>query len=148
MAKSSDAELERFVDTGEAIVREGDTGRDMFVIQYGRVEIRKQVNGSDVTLASLTKGDFFGEMSLLESLPRDADAVAVAPTKLLVIQPGGLLLRIRRDPTFAFEMLNKLSSRLRRQNARLVRAIEAKGLTSTREILLYKPDTLPGEASE
>jgi len=59
-------------------------------------------------------------MSLLEGLPRDADAQAVGPTRVLVIGQGGLLLRIRRDPTFAFELLKRLSHRVRTLNARVV----------------------------
>ena len=55
-------------------------------------------------------------MSLLESLPREADATAVTDTELLVITQGGLLVRLRRDPTFAVEMLHKLSGRVRSLN--------------------------------
>lgn len=118
-------EFEESYAHGDLIVREGDTSRHMYVIQTGRVEITKRIGGDEVTLAILDKGDFFGEMSLLESLPRDANARAVGPTRLLVINPGGLLLRIRRDPTFAFEMLHKLSGRIRAQNRRLVELVEA-----------------------
>ncbi|MCA9518334.1 MAG: cyclic nucleotide-binding domain-containing protein [Myxococcales bacterium] len=109
---------ERFAD-GETIVREGEHGREMYVIQSGRVEITKRIGGEEVQLAVLEKGDFFGEMGLLESLPRDANARAIGPTSLLVINAGGLLVRIRRDPTFAFEMLHRLSGRIRQLNKRL-----------------------------
>ena len=118
-------EFEESYAHGDLVVREGDTARHMYVIQSGRVEITKRIGGEDVSLAVLEKGDFFGEMSLLESLPRDANARAVGPTRLLVINPGGLLLRIRRDPTFAFEMLHKLSGRIRAQSRRLVELVEA-----------------------
>jgi len=121
----SKTEIERTCRDGEYVVREGEKGREMFVIKSGQVRITKNVGEAEVVLATLRKGDFFGEMSLLESLARDADAVAVGMTRLLVIQPGGLLLRIRRDPTFAMEMLQRLSHRLRTQNDRLVRALEA-----------------------
>ena len=119
----SKTELERVCADGEIIVREGDDSREMYVINKGSVEIT--VGAEQLVIATLHKGDFFGEMSLLESLPRAASVRAVGETRLLVIQPGGLLLRIRRDPTFAFEMLHKLSGRVRRQNGRLVRALEA-----------------------
>jgi CRP-like cAMP-binding protein len=78
-------------------------------------------------------------MSLLESMVRDADARAVGATRLLVIQPGGLLMRIRRDPTFAFEMLHRLSGRLRTQNARLVEALQALAQVDEEapEVLMY-----------
>lgn len=100
--------------SGETIVRRGDAADEMFVIRTGEVEIRR-----DGLVARLGPGDFFGEMSLLESLPRDADAVAVTPVELLVITQGGLLVRLRRDPTFAVEMLHRLSGRIRALNAQL-----------------------------
>jgi len=116
-------EFERKCEDGELIVREGDEDREMFIIRAGQVRITKQVGDEELTLATLERGDFFGEMALLESLPRTANARAVGPTRLLVIQPGGLLLRIRRDPTFAFEMLHRLSGRIRGLNRRLVEAV-------------------------
>ncbi len=108
----------------DVIVAEGEAGRHMYVIQSGQVEITKRIGHEEITLAVLGKGDFFGEMSLLESLPRDANARAVGPTRLLVINPGGLLVRIRRDPTFAFEMLHRLSGRIRNLNRRVVELLE------------------------
>lgn len=113
-------ELERTYADGESIVAEGDHSRDMFVIQNGRVRITKKVGEREIELATLERGDFFGEMSLLESLPRDATARAMGETQLLVISAGALLVRMRRDPTFAFEMLHRLSGRVRVLNARLV----------------------------
>jgi CRP/FNR family cyclic AMP-dependent transcriptional regulator len=62
-------------------------------------------------------------MSLLESLPRSATARAVDHVKLLAIQPGGFLLKIRRDPTFAFEIMQSLSRRIRLTNEALMAAL-------------------------
>ena|SRR5688500_8136707 len=111
-------DTERSVPAGDYIVRQGDEASDMFVIRSGRVEISRR-NGGDgkQVLATLRQGDFFGEMSLLESLPREADAIALTDTKLFLIAQGGLLMRLRRDPTFALEMLHALSGRLRAMNA-------------------------------
>jgi CRP-like cAMP-binding protein len=113
-------EAELVVADGDDIVREGDVGHDMFIVQSGQVRISKRKTRGEVVLATLDKGDFFGEMSLLESLPREATARAVGETRLLVLSRGGLLFRLRRDPTFALEMLNHLSSRLRAAQARLI----------------------------
>ncbi len=112
---------------GELIVRAGDLGAEMYVIQSGRVRITKQMGGREVVLGDLGPGDFFGEMSLLESLPRDADAVAIGETKLLVLNAGSLLVRLRRDPTFALEMLHRLSGRVRTLNAELEKALGTNG---------------------
>jgi len=85
-------------------------------------------------------------MSLLEGLPRDASAVAQGGAVVLVMTPGALLVRLRRDPTFAFEVLRRLSGRVRSLNARLVAALaesERSGDVgpSAREPLLYSPET-------
>jgi CRP-like cAMP-binding protein len=113
-------EAELVVADGDDIIREGDVGHDMYIIQSGQVRISKRKTRGEVVLATLDKGDFFGEMSLLESLPREATARAVGEVRLLVLSRGGLLFRLRRDPTFALEMLNHLSSRLRVAQARLL----------------------------
>src|SRR5262249_6659660 len=114
--------VERYAD-GEIIVREGEMGREMYVIKRGAVDVTKSLNGRTVVLATLGRGSFFGEMSLLESLPRNATVRAKGDTQLLVIEPGGLLLKIRRDPTFAFEMLQHMSRRIRDLDEQLMHVL-------------------------
>jgi len=108
------------LEDGELVFREGDETTEMFIVQSGRIEIVKDVAGHEVRLAILERGSFFGEMSLLEGLPRSATAKALGETKLLVLRPGSLLLQIRRDPTFAFELLQQMSGRIRDLNDKLV----------------------------
>ena len=112
---------QRTVEAGEFVFRQGEKGIDLFVIQSGSVEISRGEGEQRTVMATLRQGDFFGEMSVLESMPRDADAVAVTRTELLVITQGGLLIRLRRDPTFAVEMLHKLSGRVRALNQQVER---------------------------
>ncbi|HUP86113.1 MAG TPA: cyclic nucleotide-binding domain-containing protein [Acidimicrobiales bacterium] len=112
-ARRQPGDTERTFAAGDVILRRGDEGTEMFVIRAGEVDIRR-----DGVMARLGPGEFFGEMSLLESLPRDADVVAVSDVHLLVLTQGGLLFRLRRDPTFALEMLHRLSGRIRTLNAR------------------------------
>jgi CRP-like cAMP-binding protein len=112
-------EIQTF-DDGEVVVREGEETREMFVIKEGAIEIFRLVGGHEVRLAVLDRGDFFGEMSLLEGLPRSATARARGRTELVVLRPGSLLLRIRQDPTFAFELLQQMSRRIRQLNDQLV----------------------------
>jgi CRP-like cAMP-binding protein len=114
----------------------------MFVIQSGRVRITKRVADGEIELAMLERGDFFGEMSLLESLPRDATAHAMGQTQLLVISAGALLVRMRRDPTFAFEMLHRLSGRVRSLNARVVELLRrSAGEDADVQAMMYLPGT-------
>ena len=116
-------ETEKVVPDGDVVVRVGDHGAEMYVIKSGRVRISRPMGGRTVVLSELGPGEFFGEMSLLESLPRDADAVSVGESRLLVLNAGSLLVRLRRDPTFALEMLHRLSGRVRALNAELEKAL-------------------------
>ena len=143
-------EQSRSYGDGELICQEGESSSEMFVIQSGSVRIFKArppghgrpSQPPEIELAVLNKGDFFGEMSLLEGLPRDASAVAQGGALVLVMTPGALLVRLRRDPTFAFEVLRRLSGRVRSLNARLVAALaESEAGPSAREPLLYSPET-------
>jgi CRP-like cAMP-binding protein len=119
--KALPGDSQRTVEAGEVIFRQGEKGIDLFVIQSGIVEISRGEGEQRTVMATLRQGDFFGEMSVLESMPRDADAVALTRTELLAITQGGLLIRLRRDPTFAIEMLHKLSGRVRALNQQVDR---------------------------
>jgi len=128
-------EVQTFED-GEVVVREGEESREMFIVRTGRVEIVKEMEGHEVRLATLERGSFFGEMSLLEGLPRSATARALGITELVILRPGSLLVQIRRDPTFAFELLQQMSRRVRELNDRLM-------LTMAGEV----PGSLPAHPS-
>ena len=103
---------ERTFNTGDVIFSEGDTTSEMFIVQEGTVVLTKQVAGREVFLGTQERGDFFGEMSLLHASPRHATCVAMSPTRLLAIRSGELLMKLRRDPTLALEMLTQMSRRL------------------------------------
>lgn len=120
--------IKEFAD-GERIFEEGDTGRDLYIIQKGSVEIRKKTALGEIPLAQFQRGEFFGELALVHSIPRTAAAVAVGPTTLIILQPGGFLLKIRRDPTFAFEMIQQLGHRVKTSNDRIVALIEKTPVT-------------------
>jgi CRP-like cAMP-binding protein len=119
MKALSQHELQTFED-GEMIFREGEESSEMFVLRSGKVEILKDIGGHQARLAVLERGSFFGEMSLLEGLPRSASARAIGKAMLLVLRPGSLLIQIRRDPTFAFELMQQMSGRIRDLNDKLV----------------------------
>lgn len=126
----------RDFNDGDVIFREGDDSREMYVVISGEVVVAKKSAQGEVVLAQLKKGDFVGEMSLLESLPRSASARAKGVTKLLSIHPGGFLLKIRRDPTFAFEMLQTLSRRIRVTNDALMKELNNHGSKDSLKAIL------------
>jgi CRP/FNR family cyclic AMP-dependent transcriptional regulator len=113
----------------DTIVREGEMGTEMFIIQEGKVVVTKKIGDNEIFLATLERGDFFGEMSLLESVPRTATVRAIMPSRLVAIRAGELLMKFRRDPTFAFEMLQRMSSRVRQLNEQVVQLMQLDQVT-------------------
>ena len=108
---------------GSFIFREGDLGTEMFILQEGQVEILKTVSGVDEQLAILEKGDFFGEMSLLEDLPRTASARAVSDCKVIRINGATFDQMLRSKPEIAVRIMRKLSRRLRQTDQMLREAL-------------------------
>ena len=104
---------------GAVIFREGDLGREMYIIQRGRVRITLPVGGREQEVAVLEKGDFFGEMALLdESSARSATAVAVDDVDALQLRSTDLDQLLRRKPDIAVRMMMQLAERLRETNRR------------------------------
>jgi len=101
------------VKEGEFVFREGDLGTDMYIIHEGKVEILSGTGSSEQLLSVLEKGDFFGEMSILEDLPRAASARAVTPVKVLQINGSTFDQMLRGNPEIAVRMMRKLARRLR-----------------------------------
>jgi len=106
-------------DNGQVLFHEGDDGDDMYIIQSGRVAIKKKVKDGDTTLAVLEKGDFFGEMAILERMPRSATAEVIEPGDLIVISGEMFGDMIKANPEIAVRMLRKQSIRLRETNRQL-----------------------------
>jgi CRP-like cAMP-binding protein len=108
---------------GEDVFREGDLGTEMFIVHAGKVEIVKSIEGEEKQLAVLERGDFFGEMSLLEEMPRAATARALTDVKLLQINGSTFDQMLRANPEIAVRMMRKLSRRLRQTDDMLERTI-------------------------
>ena len=108
----------RFFNQGEVIFRENDEGAEMFIIIQGLVEIRKSTSSSSSKiLTTLQKGDMFGEMAIIEKQPRSATAVAVQPTRVLVLNEKLYDRMLGSNPDFARKMNRVLSERVRRADA-------------------------------
>jgi hypothetical protein len=126
-------------DEGEHVFREGELGTEMYIIQEGRVEILKELQGEPRQLAVLEKGDFFGEMAVLEDLPRTAGARALTAVKLLMINGSTFDQMLRSNPEIAVRMMRKLSRRLR-ETDRMLR--ESLG-SSEAQPVVEMPPALP-----
>ena len=106
-------ELGRTYKDGEIICREGEKGKNMHVIQSGKVNIIKKTAEGTLTLSTLKEGEIFGEMALFDHLPRSATVKAAGETRILTIDRKGLFPRISKDPTLAFKILESMSKRIR-----------------------------------
>jgi CRP/FNR family transcriptional regulator, cyclic AMP receptor protein len=96
------------------LFRAGDAGDSMYLIERGKVRICVHTkDGLEVTLAELGRGDFFGEMALLDGEPRSADAVVAEDAKLALLSREHFLTFMRNTPEVALEMLTALGNRLR-----------------------------------
>jgi CRP/FNR family transcriptional regulator, cyclic AMP receptor protein len=106
---------------GEAIVREGETGDCMYVVQAGQVEVLQGKENKEVRLAVLNEGDFFGEMSIFEREVRSATVRAIGEVRVLTVEKKNFLRRIQEDPSLAYHIVQTMSHRIRELNAELVR---------------------------
>lgn len=108
---------------GEIIFSEGDIGTEMLIIQSGTVELLKSIGGETRVLATLEKGDFFGEMSVLEDVPRTASARAKTDVELVRINGATFDAMLKSNTEIAVRMMRKLSRRLREVTAMLEEAL-------------------------
>ena len=104
---------------GDPIFAEGDRGETMFIVQSGEIGLYRQTNGQRQSLGVLEKGDFFGEMSILEGRPRSHSAVAEDDAELIEINNTIFDKMIRGNIEIAVRMLRKLSIRLREAESKI-----------------------------
>lgn len=104
----------REAETGTALFRTGDDGDAMYLIENGRVRISiTDEDEKEIMLAELARGDFFGEMAIIDGKKRSADAVIAEDARLAVLSRDNFLRFIRNNPMVALEMLSATFSRLR-----------------------------------
>jgi CRP-like cAMP-binding protein len=98
--------------TGDVLFREGDRGEEMYVIQSGVVQILKLVGAVQRPLATLGRGEFVGEMAILNDKPRTATAMVLEEAKCLVIDAATLEQMISNNTEIALRLVKKLARRL------------------------------------
>lgn len=100
------------IPKGTVLFKEGDPGKEMYVVQSGKVSIAKTVRDVEKVLATLGPGEFFGEMAIIANKPRNATAIVAEDARLLVIDPRTFESMIRGNAEIAVRMIKKLADRL------------------------------------
>ncbi|MBI3941252.1 MAG: cyclic nucleotide-binding domain-containing protein [Acidobacteria bacterium] len=106
---------------GEIVVRQGEMGDCMFVIQAGQLEVLREEGARELRLTVLGKGDIFGEMALFDGGVRSATVRALGEARALTLDKRTFLRRVHEDPSLAFRILQTMSHRIRQLNGELVR---------------------------
>jgi len=109
LKKVAESGEERRYRTGTTIMEEKTKGAGLYMVLHGNVEVRK---GTKV-LARLSKGQFFGDMSLIDEQPRSANVVAVQPTECFTLSPRDFYALTRKHPELLLLMLKEITKRLR-----------------------------------
>jgi CRP-like cAMP-binding protein len=105
-------------DVGDVIFEEGSTGRELYVVLDGKIDIVKDSGATRTTIVTLGKGEFFGEMAVIDGSSRSATAIAAAPkTKVMRINHARFVYLVSQQPAFALMIMDALSKRLRASNA-------------------------------
>jgi CRP/FNR family transcriptional regulator, cyclic AMP receptor protein len=109
LAAVSEKATEVDFPAGRVIARQGEIGTGFFIVVDGRVRVVRDGE----TLATLGPGDFFGELSVLDRLPRVAQVVAEAPTRCLALASWDFEQVLLDQPGLALAILRGLAARLR-----------------------------------
>jgi CRP-like cAMP-binding protein len=94
------------------IFSEGEDGSELFIIQSGNVKITKIVNDNEVLLATLSPGDIFGEMALLNNEPRSASAIAGGETKMMAVNKNNFVKMVQKEPKMTTRLTTLLAERI------------------------------------
>jgi uncharacterized membrane protein len=106
-----------------SLFRAGDEGDAMYLIEQGKVRISVRASdGGDMMLTELGRGDFFGEMALLDGQSRSAEAIVTEDARLAVLSREHFLSFLRSSSTVALELLTALANRLRHTDELLRRS--------------------------
>lgn len=105
----ADLALTRSYQTGEDITSEGQEGEEFFLIERGSVAVTQK--GS--AIAELGAGDHFGELSLLDRIPRTATVTAKEPTDVILLRRRAFMTLLGRTPEMAIRLLQTAAQRIR-----------------------------------
>jgi CRP-like cAMP-binding protein len=109
----SSGALGKVYEDGDVIIRQGDVGECMYVVQEGEVEVFVDREGREVRLAVRGEGEMIGEMAVFEREVRSASVRALGRARVLTLDKKNFMKRINEDPTLAFRIVETMSRRIR-----------------------------------
>jgi len=103
------------LNAGARLFERGDRGSELYIVHSGKVELSIQdLAGEKIVLTVAERGDFFGELSLLDSHPRTATAKALEDTELIVLNRDNLLIFFKKKPDAALDMIAAMGAMIRK----------------------------------
>lgn len=114
-------ELGRLYQDGETILRQGDAGDCMYVIQEGEADIIVEQDGKEIKVRTAGPGEIIGEMAIFEKEVRCASVRAAGPMRALTVDKRTFLTRVHEDPSLAFRIVQSMSQRIRELTAEIAR---------------------------
>jgi CRP-like cAMP-binding protein len=120
LARLADVSRERNYPKNSVILFEDDPGDALYMVVSGSVKVVLiGEDGREVILSVLPEGSFFGEMALLDELPRSAHVIAMQDANLLVLRREDFQRKLQETPTIAFGLMAELSRRLRKADDKI-----------------------------
>lgn len=102
------------------ILIEEESGNTLFIIQNGRVKVsRMSDDGREVILSILQKGDFFGELSLIDGKARSASVTAIENSEILLLRRGNFMGLLEEYPQISISLLKELAARIRKSDTQI-----------------------------
>jgi len=117
----AEGDLGRVYRDGEVLVRQGDAGDCMYVIQEGEAEIYMERDGKEILLRTADAGEVIGEMAIFERVVRSASVRAKGEMRALTVDKRNFLKRINEDPSLAFRLVKLMSKKIREMSDEVAR---------------------------
>ncbi|MGH9319764.1 MAG: cyclic nucleotide-binding domain-containing protein [Vicinamibacteria bacterium] len=118
LKRLSDFIQEKTVRSGEIIFREEDLGDEMYLVRSGQVSIHHELDSGPALIEMVKPGGYFGEMAIIDDLPRTATATTEVDGSLLVLHKNDFRTAVQDYPDIAFEIFREFTRRLRRADRR------------------------------
>jgi CRP-like cAMP-binding protein len=105
--------LGKVYEDGDVVMRQGEVGDCLYVVQEGRVEVVAEREGTETVLRELGEGEMVGEMAIFDRIVRSATVRAKGRARLLTVDRKNFLRRVNEDPSIAFRIVETMSRRIR-----------------------------------